>query len=91
MEKFADLIVNTLELPSEILSDMPLLTLKGNQNVTIENYIKLVNFSDNNVSLLTGQGILNINGSNLQIACIYQGQIRLTGLINAIILEAENV
>jgi len=90
MKTIDNFLINSLELPPEILAGMPVITIVGAQSINIENFTKILHFSDFNIIFETGQGNYEICGENLKIGFISQGQIRLTGKISRIFLEEEN-
>lgn len=62
-EKVAD----ALELPKDILLNMPKMAIFGNKEITVENYKGILEYTENKVRLNTASYVLVINGENLSI------------------------
>ena len=62
-EKVAD----ALELPKDILLNMPKMAIFGNKELTIENYKGILEYTQNKIRLNTTSYILVIHGENLSI------------------------
>lgn len=55
-----------LDLPQEILSDLPRIVLVGNKEIHIENFMSLIEYSIQRVRIATRSGVLVIDGSHLE-------------------------
>ena len=64
-----------LEIPGEVILDMPLISLKGREEISVENY--------RGIRLNTTAGIFKITGENLLIKCLDCDNVIITGKINA--------
>ena len=62
-EKVADV----LEMPKDILLNMPKMVIFGNKEITVENYKGILEYTQQKVRLNTASYILVINGENLSI------------------------
>jgi len=79
-EKFTEV----LELPKELVLDLPKLTIVGNRDMMIENYKGIIEYGSARVRLNTGLGVIKIVGAGLQIKEITQEDIILSGQIYAL-------
>jgi sporulation protein YqfC len=79
-----DRITDMLELPKEIVLDLPKLTLIGRGDLLIENYKALTDFDGCLLKIKTGAGILKISGSYLIIKEMCEEFISISGRITAI-------
>jgi len=77
-------ISDALELPKDITLDIPKITMIGAESVTIENHKGIISYSDNQIRINTGSGILTISGQKLAIKSIIQEEIIITGQLNNI-------
>lgn len=77
-------ISDALELPKEITLDIPKITMLGAESVTIENHKGIISYSDNQIRVNTGCGILSISGHRMAIKSIIQEEIIITGQISNI-------
>lgn len=73
-----------LDLPQDLLNDMPRITLIGNKEMVIENHRGVLHFSPGRLTLALAQGSLEIGGENLEITSILGRELALTGVIGEI-------
>ena len=76
-----------LEMPKEIYTDLPKLTVVGFEEMIIENYKSILEYEEFFVRINTHMGILNINGFNLNLENMTNDDIKITGTIESIDLE----
>jgi len=70
-----------LELPREVVSNLPIITQIGTDEFNIENYKSLVEFSDDRVRILTSNGMLRVEGRKLLIKKMTDEYLQITGQI----------
>ena len=58
-------VTEALDLPKEIMLDLPLISLIGREEVTIENYKGILEYSEELVRIATAAGILQMRGREL--------------------------
>lgn len=58
-------MTEALELPKEIMLGLPLISLIGREEVTIENYKGILEYSEESVRIGTAAGILQLSGRGL--------------------------
>lgn len=80
MEKFTEM----LELPKEIVLNIPKITIVGNGDMIIENYKGIIEYSDTRIRINTGIGTIRMNGSRLVIREITSEDIIISGEIQAL-------
>lgn len=76
-----------LEMPKEVYTNMPKLTIIGFEEMIIENYKSIIEYEEFLVRINTHIGILNINGFNLNLEKMTNDDIKITGIIESIDLE----
>lgn len=74
-------ITNKMELPADVMMDLPRITMIGQLHIYIENHRGLLTFSDKEVRLLLKQGQLLIKGNAFVIKTILPEEIMLEGRI----------
>ncbi len=73
-----------LELPKEVLFDLPLVTVTGSSEIMIDNFGSLREFSDKNIRIsVKGSGI-EIYGKELRIAALTAETIVVKGRLERI-------
>ena len=77
-------LVNTLELPKEIIFNLPLITIVGNEEINIENYKGVIEYSPEKIRINTECGVLKINGEKLSFKQITAENIIVTGVIQTL-------
>lgn len=76
-----------LELPKDLLLDMPRLTLYGNLQLSIENHHGVLQYLPEEIVILGGNDIrVSIRGHDLMIGVIYEEEITIVGTIESITL-----
>ncbi len=76
-----------LEMPKEVYTNLPKLTVVGFEEMIIENYKSILEYEEFFVRINTHMGILNINGFNLNLEKLTNDDIKITGTIESIDLE----
>jgi sporulation protein YqfC len=79
-EKFSEL----LELPKEIVLNIPKITLVGKSDMMLENYKSVIEYDTERIRINTGIGIIRITGSRLLIKEITSEDIIIGGEIRGI-------
>jgi len=74
---------NITHVSSEF-STTPLITMKANQQVYIENKYTIQSFTSDKITLLYKEGMIQITGEKLMITTLYPEEMTLQGLIKQI-------
>ncbi|KGG80151.1 sporulation protein [Caloranaerobacter azorensis H53214] len=77
-------ISDVLELPKDIVLDLPRITLIGNLQLYIENHKGIIEYSKQRIRINTNIGILRIVGNNLTIRTIVTEEIIIVGEIEVV-------
>ena len=80
-----------LELPREVISDIPKITITGFDEILIENFKGILEYEDYFARINTSLGILNINGFNLKLNQITDDDILVNGIIENIDFENKKM
>jgi len=76
-----------LEIPKEISSTEPKITVMGFNEMLIENYKGILEYQEFYIRISTYIGIININGFNLNLTEMTSDDIMITGKIENIDFE----
>lgn len=76
-----------LEMPKEVYTNLPKLTVIGFEEMVIENYKSILEYEEFFVRVNTHMGVLSINGFNLNLEKMTNDDIKITGTIESIDLE----
>ncbi|MCI9177648.1 MAG: sporulation protein YqfC [Clostridia bacterium] len=77
-----------LEIPQEVSSNIPKLTIIGFEKMLIENYKAILEYQEFYIRISTYIGILNINGFQLNLNEMTTDDLLITGKIEGIDFEA---
>ena len=72
------------EMPEEIVLDVPIVSFKGKDSVSIENYKGIVEYSSDKIRINTSVGVFKIVGENLLIKCIDSDNVIVYGIITGL-------
>lgn len=82
-------IDNLLEIPKEVTTQTPKLTIIGFEQLLIENYKGILEYEEFFVKISTYIGNININGFNLSLNQMTDDDIIINGKIDSIDFENE--
>lgn len=82
--KLKQMLTNTIDLPKDVMMDLPRITIIGQLHIYIENHRGLAAFSENEIRLLLSQGQLLIKGEAFVIKAILPEEILLEGVIDSV-------
>jgi len=66
-------------LPEETVSDIVKITIIGKNNINMENYGRLLTYTDNEITVKSNEGILKMVGNALKIEVIDKNFIEIKG------------
>lgn len=82
-------IDSILEIPKEVSSEIPKITLIGFEQLLIENFKGILEYEEFFVKISTAIGNININGFNLSLNQMTEDDIMINGKIDSIDLESQ--
>ncbi len=77
-------VTEILELPKEIVLNMPKLTMLGNGDLIVENYKGILEYDEGVIRLNTTSGIIKVIGTNIYIKEITLESIMIFGDIHSL-------
>lgn len=78
-----------LEMPQEVYTDTPKLTITGFNEMVIENFKGILEYEDYYIRINTSLGMININGYELKLENMTNDDIRVTGKIESVDVERK--
>ncbi len=78
------LMTDVLELPKDLVLDLPRVTLIGNVQITLENHRGVILYTDSNVRVAVARGEIVIAGEKLVLRSILHDEIIVDGTINSV-------
>ena len=82
-----EFIAEKLELPKDVVLDVPKIIIVGRNEITIENHKGIISFKDDLIKINTKEGPLNIHGSKFEILYIATSTITISGFFNSVEYE----
>jgi len=83
-KKFKKQFSEFLELPGDVMLDLPKIVLFGNVQLQIENHRGIIEYTANIVRVATGEGEVVINGENLTLRNLLPDELHVEGKICSI-------
>ena len=77
-------IANHMQLPADVMMDLPRITMVGQLHIYIENHQGVLRFSNQELRLLLKQGQLLIKGSGFVLKTILPEELLLEGKIDQV-------
>ncbi len=87
-KRFSNRINNLLEIPQEVSTNLPKITVVGFKQMLVENYKAILEYQDFYIRLSTEIGILNINGFELNLKEMTTDDLLITGKIDSVDFES---
>jgi len=87
--KKVSFINEILEMPKEISSGIPKITMVGFEEMLIENYKGILEYEELYIRINTYIGVINITGNNFNLKNLNEDDILITGVFEKIELEGE--
>ncbi|WP_077327051.1 sporulation protein YqfC [Virgibacillus siamensis] len=83
-QRIAPLLTKYLDLPSDVMLELPRITTIGQIHVYIENHKGLVVYSDEELTVRANKGHIQITGSSFVLKTMLPEEILLEGTIHEI-------
>ncbi|NLC76771.1 MAG: sporulation protein YqfC [Clostridia bacterium] len=80
-------MVELLEMPSDVLLDLPKLTMIGQKELLLENHRGIIEYSQAKIRVNSTAGQITIKGSDLVLKNLKSDQMLVEGKISALMLE----
>jgi sporulation protein YqfC len=82
--KWSQFTAKVLDLPQDVVQDLPRITMIGNVQLYIENHQGVLHFTSNLLQLQLSQGKLEVQGKQLVIRAILPEEVFIEGKIDGI-------
>lgn len=77
--KIKNIVTKELDLPIEVVDNLPKINVIGDTEITIENHKGILSFDKDNTKIKTAIGVLDIEGEELEIVFIGGSTITISG------------
>ena len=73
-----------LDFPPEVAGEGPKITITGRRQILVENYVSIVNFSEEEIRLETAEGDVCFRGKGLALKVILSTELRIEGELSSL-------
>ena len=73
-----------LDFPPEVVGEGPKITITGRRQILVENYISIINFSEEEIRLETAEGDVCFGGKGLVLKVILSTELRIEGELTSL-------
>lgn len=80
-KKTADKLAGALDLPLDVLCDIPRTEIMGCSQINVENFRGILDYEENCIKINSNTGIIKIEGDGLLIECISDEGVFIKGKI----------
>jgi sporulation protein YqfC len=87
LQKIKESMITKLDLPREMVLDLPKVTIISNSEISIENHKGVIFFGEHEIKIKTSIGIVNILGSNFEIVFVGGSTIALSGNVKSVVFD----
>lgn len=84
LEKAREIFTEKLDLPKDVILNLPKITIVGNTEITIENHKGIILFERNIIKINTKVKVINIEGENFEILYIGDSTITISGKFKSV-------
>lgn len=82
--KLGERLADMLELPRDIIMDLPRMVLTGDRRLVVENHKGVIEYTSTLLRLNTAKGELRIKGSALVLVSILREEVWVEGCIHQV-------
>ncbi|GAB3795370.1 sporulation protein YqfC [Virgibacillus kimchii] len=77
-------LIKYLALPSDVVLELPRITIVGNLHVYVENHQGLITYSETELKLKSNKGYIRITGTSFVLKMMLPEEILLEGMIKEV-------
>lgn len=77
-------LVKNLDIPEDIIFDIPRIIMMSNNEIRIENYRSILEYENKKITLSSKNLLIELKGEDLDISLITDDEISIIGNISAI-------
>jgi sporulation protein YqfC len=89
LNKAKETIAAKLDLPRDVVLNMPKITISGDNEITIENHKGVVLFEEKEIKINSNVGVITVNGNGFEILFIGGSTLTLSGRFKSVIYEGN--
>lgn len=86
-KKLQTSVGDILDFPPDVVGEGPKITITGRRQMTVENYVSIVNFSEEEIRLETAEGEVCFQGKGLVLKVILATELKIEGELSSVSYE----
>lgn len=83
-EQFGEKLASAASMPKDVVLGASVITIVGKNEVCIENYRGIIEYTDSLIRVQTKSGQIRLTGKRLQIEYYTNDEMKITGLMTAL-------
>ncbi|MDQ7092289.1 YabP/YqfC family sporulation protein [Desulfosporosinus sp. PR] len=86
-KKIQTSVGDILDFPPDVAGEGPKITITGSQEILVENYRSVINFSEEEIRLETAEGEVFFTGKGFVLKTILSTELRIEGKLTSLTFE----
>ena len=78
-KKIQTSVGEVLDFPPDVVGEGPKITIVGRREIMVENYISIINFSEEEIRIETAEGDIYFRGKGLMLKVILSSELQIEG------------
>jgi len=90
-KKLQTSVGDILDFPADVVGEGPKITITGRRQILVENYISIVDFSEEEIRLETAEGDVCFGGKGLALKVILSTELRIEGELSSLSFKGREI
>ncbi|EHQ91713.1 YabP/YqfC family sporulation protein [Desulfosporosinus youngiae] len=82
-KKIQTSVGEVLDFPPDVVGEGPKITIIGRREIMVENYISIINFSEEEIRIETAEGDIYFRGKGLMLRVILSSELQIEGELSS--------
>ena len=82
-KKIQTSVGEVLDFPPDVVGEGPKITITGRRQIMVENYVSILNFSEEEIRLETAEGDVFFRGKGLMLKVILASELQIEGELSS--------
>ena len=83
-EQIKEKMVSAMDLPKDVIQNASVITILGRNELCIENYGGIIEYTDTLIGVQTGAVLIGIQGKRLRIQYYTNDEMKVTGALSSL-------
>ena len=90
-KKLQTSVGDILDFPPDAVGEGPKITITGRRQILVENYLSIVNFSEEEIRLETAEGDVCFRGKELVLKVLLSTELRIEGELSSLTFKGGEI